>query len=69
MEDELTQVPSTGGNDAVFDVQLSEEDIRVDLSRLIARLDDHVVRGHEKVSTGGQIEVPAGGQVAVPTSR
>jgi hypothetical protein len=28
-----------------------------------------VVRGHEKVPTGGQVEVPAGGQIEVPTLR
>ena len=26
-----------------------------------------LVRGHEKVPTGGQVEVPAGGQIEVPT--
>lgn len=28
-----------------------------------------LVRGHEKVPTGGQVEVPIGGQVEVPTLR
>ncbi|MGN6606407.1 MAG: Arm DNA-binding domain-containing protein [Jatrophihabitans sp.] len=29
----------------------------------------HVVRGHEKVPTGGRIAVPTGGQLEVPTPR
>jgi hypothetical protein len=28
-----------------------------------------LVRGHEKVPTGGQVEVPTGGQIEVPTLR
>src|SRR5271157_3353667 len=30
-------------------------------------LAEALVRGHEKVPTGGQVEVPTGGQIKVPT--
>jgi hypothetical protein len=33
------------------------------------RIMSHVVRGHEKVPTGGQVEVSTGGQITGPTTR
>jgi len=55
--------------DTTLDVQIKTAHRRMWASGDYPAVAREVVRGHEKVPTGGQVEVPAGGQIEVPTLR